>query len=117
MTKNRLAFGQPWMSSAEWRLIYAAERRFASHGRRLLWTIETTLRAAGIHMDINSIRKMSKQEKLRAMEALWDSLTQQVDEPASPSWHREILAARRARIDAGEASFVSLDELKALSGE
>ena len=68
-------------------------------------------------MDINTIEKMSQQDKLRAMEALWDSLTHQVHEPASPSWHREILAGRRARIDAGEASFISLDELKALSGE
>ena len=68
-------------------------------------------------MDINTIQKMSPQEKLLAMEALWDSLTHQAHEPPSPSWHQEILASRQARIDSGEASFISLEELKAASGE
>jgi len=68
-----------------------------------------------MHMDINAIQKMSQQQKLRAMEALWDALTHQSHEPPSPSWHQEILAGRKARIDAGEAAFVSLDELKTAS--
>ena len=61
-------------------------------------------RVAGTHMDINTIQKMSQQEKLRVMEALWDSLIHQAHEPPSPSWHQEILASRQARIDSGEAT-------------
>lgn len=46
------------------------------------------------------------------MDALWDSLAHDACELASPAWHGEVLAARRAAIKAGETRFVSLDELK-----
>ena len=68
-------------------------------------------------MDANAINKMTQEEKLRAMEALWDALTHGEPEPPSPAWHEEILRSRRARMESGEASFVSLDELKANSPE
>ena len=64
------------------------------------------------HMDPNVIRKMSQQERLQAMEALWDALTHEGVEPSSPSWHQEVLASRAAKIEEGKAQFVSLDELK-----
>src|SRR5690606_26094523 len=48
------------------------------------------------HMDPNAIRKMSQQERLQAMEALWDALTHDGVEPSSPSWHQEVLASRAA---------------------
>lgn len=63
-------------------------------------------------MDNAEISKMTQQERLQAMEALWDALTHDQSEPPSPAWHEEILAARRARIEAGNATFVELDELK-----
>lgn len=68
-------------------------------------------------MDPNAIDKMTHQEKLRAMEALWDSLTHGETEPPSPDWHGEILASRKAKMDAGEATFITLDELKATTPE
>jgi len=63
-------------------------------------------------MDPNAINKMSQDEKLRAMEALWDALTHGESEPLSPTWHEEILASRKAKIDAGAANFVTLEELQ-----
>lgn len=63
-------------------------------------------------MDFNAINKMTQEEKLRAMEALWDALTHGETEPPSPVWHAEVLASRRAKMDAGEANFVTLEELK-----
>jgi len=64
-------------------------------------------------MDPNAIRKMSQQERLQAMEALWDALMHDGVEPSSPSWHQEVLASRTAKIEEGKAQFLTLDELKA----
>jgi len=68
-------------------------------------------------MDADTIDEMTYQEKLRAMEALWDSLAQGESEPPSPDWHGEILASRKAKMDAGEATFITLGELKATTLE
>jgi len=68
-------------------------------------------------MNPDAINKMSQEEKLRAMEQLWDALTQGDTEPPSPLWHEEILASRKAKMDAGKATFVTLDELKATPPE
>jgi hypothetical protein len=50
------------------------------------------------------------------MEALWDCLCHQGEEPDSPAWHRELLDRRRARIETGDAKFFSLDEVKKILG-
>ena len=57
--------------------------------------------------------QMSTEDKLSAMEALWDSLTGDGAEPASPDWHRAVIAERLRKLDAGEATLIPLDELKA----
>ena len=53
---------------------------------------------------------LSSSERLQMMEILWNSIRK--DEPPSPAWHGEILAARRAKADAGEAEFITVPELK-----
>lgn len=68
-------------------------------------------------MDLNTIKKMSQDEKLRATEALWDALAHGESEPPSPTWHEETLASRKLEMDAGEATFVTLEELKATPTE
>lgn len=55
---------------------------------------------------------MSTSERLRAMEALWEALCHESEEPQSPEWHAEVLAGRRRRIESGEAKFVSIDEAR-----
>ncbi|MBK1724009.1 addiction module protein [Thiocystis violacea] len=57
--------------------------------------------------------QMSVEEKILTMELLWDSLCQAPADLESPDWHGEILEERQRKIDAGEAVFLSLDELKA----
>ena len=64
-------------------------------------------------MTNEAIRKMTRQEQLQAMEELWDALTHGDTEPESPSWHAEILASRRSKIEEGSAVFVSLEDIKA----
>jgi len=64
-------------------------------------------------MDIQEIKKMSRIERLQAMEALWDSLIDEESEIESPEWHRDILEERKRKIEAGKAEFISLEKLRA----
>jgi putative addiction module component (TIGR02574 family) len=63
-------------------------------------------------MSIAEIQNMSTVERLRVMEALWDSFASDAQELASPAWHGEILDHRQRRIQSGEAQFVSMDEAR-----
>ena len=64
-------------------------------------------------MSTAELLEMSTGERLEAMELLWDSLCHDASKPNSPAWHKDILEKRRQRIDSGEATFVSLDDVKA----
>ena len=58
------------------------------------------------------VSRLSKAERLQAMEWLWASLSKEQQEIESPEWHGEVLAARKAKADAGEAQFLSVGQLK-----
>ena len=58
------------------------------------------------------IERMSVVERLQAMEQLWDSLAGKGGEVASPEWHRDVLADRKARAERGEAKFLTLSQLR-----
>lgn len=66
-----------------------------------------------IRMNTQEIKKMSRIERLQAMEALWDSLIDEESEIESPEWHRDILEERKRKIGTGKAEFISLEELRA----
>ena len=57
------------------------------------------------------ISSMTTAEKLHAMEQLWTSL-QAEDGVSPPEWHGEILAERQKRIEDGEVTFSSLDDVR-----
>ncbi len=44
------------------------------------------------------LKKMSIEEKIRAMEEIWDDLCQNPKKLSSPSWHQEILLDREDKI-------------------
>ena len=46
------------------------------------------------------------------MEWLWASLSKEPQEIESPEWHGEVLAARQAKVDSGEAQFLTVEQLK-----
>ena len=48
------------------------------------------------------IKEMSRDEKLRAMEELWESLSQDSGQLPSPSWHEDALRETATRYDAGQ---------------
>ena len=58
------------------------------------------------------LSRLTKAERIELMNAIWASLDNKDEEVESPAWHREVLAEREARIQSGEAQFLSLDEVK-----
>ena len=65
-----------------------------------------------IEMITAEIKKISISERLRIMEAIWDSLLYDDAEMPSPEWHRNVLAERKRTIDEGSARFFSMDQVK-----
>ncbi len=56
--------------------------------------------------------KMTVEEKLRAMEALWADLSRNADAFESPAWHADILRARDQRIAEGKEPSADWEEAK-----
>jgi hypothetical protein len=59
-----------------------------------------------------AIENMFWDKKLRAMEELWDSLSQDEARLESPSWHKEALRETVARHDAGQEPPIDWDAAK-----
>ena len=53
-------------------------------------------------MSALAINQMSWDEKLRTLEELWVSLSQDESRLESPPWHRDVLRETTARYDAGQ---------------
>ena len=56
--------------------------------------------------------KMSVEEKIQAMESLWEDLCSRAGGVASPDWHGGLLAERDAANKRGEDKFEDWDEAK-----
>jgi len=57
--------------------------------------------------------RMTVEEKLMAMEALWDNLCGDETQIPVQEWHKQILDERERQIEAGEAKFVDWETAKA----
>ena len=55
--------------------------------------------------DVLPLKKMSRVEKLRAMEALWADLSRDEDKFESPKWHEEALRDAERAVESGKAKF------------
>ena len=58
------------------------------------------------------LKKMSRDEKLRAMEALWTDLSQDEERFESPAWHEEALREAERALKAGKAKFSDWEQAK-----
>ena len=58
------------------------------------------------------LEKMSVEEKLQAMESLWDDLCSKAGGMASPGWHEDVLAERKAMQERGDDHFEDWDAAK-----
>ena len=61
------------------------------------------------HADIEN---MSREEKLRTMEALWQEISKEDPSLESAAWHREVLEQTRSRVAAGTEQVVDWEEAK-----
>ena len=59
------------------------------------------------------LHEMTIQEKLAAMEALWEDLSRSPETIESPEWHKEILDDRQQRVADGTAHFEDWETAKA----
>lgn len=48
------------------------------------------------------IKRMTREEKLKLMEAIWADLTTSESEIASPDWHGRMLKETESRVSSGE---------------
>jgi hypothetical protein len=55
------------------------------------------------------IVKMTKAERVDAINLIWASLDRDDLEP--PDWHKDVLAERMREIESGTATFISVEEL------
>ncbi|MEO0444213.1 MAG: addiction module protein [Pseudomonadota bacterium] len=61
-------------------------------------------------MKQSDIEKMSVDEKLQAMEALWSALDD--DDVDAPDWHEPILQKRVEALESGQEECIPLDVVK-----
>ncbi len=59
-----------------------------------------------------NLKQMSRPEKVRLMEEIWQDLSADEQAVGSPSWHGEIIAERTAKVEEGKATFLTLGELE-----
>jgi len=59
-----------------------------------------------------ALEGMSREDKLRTMEALWIDLTQKGEEYLSPGWHNDILKIRQQKIQSGEEKYQDWEDTK-----
>jgi hypothetical protein len=64
-------------------------------------------------MNVNDFKKLSRIDRLQAMELLWESMLYENEDIETPEWHDEILKERKKIIESGKAEFISLSDLKA----
>lgn len=58
------------------------------------------------------IESMTLDEKLEAMELLWDDLCRRAEAVESPQWHKDLLKKREAALARGEDAFEDWEVVK-----
>jgi len=63
-------------------------------------------------MVLEAIDSMTNAEKVNTMEYIWNALTAHYA-AAVPEWHKDVLEARRRKIESGEVGYLSVEESEA----
>ena len=58
------------------------------------------------------LEKMSTEEKIQIMEAIWNDLCKKADSISSPSWHEKVLHSREKGIRNGDDAFVDWNKAR-----
>jgi len=59
-----------------------------------------------------NLGEMTTEEKLKAMEMLWDDICRSVPDFSSPSWHGNVLEEREQRLKNGKEKFLDWNHAK-----
>lgn len=59
-----------------------------------------------------AIERMTLEEKLQTMEALWDDLCRREEDIPVPQWHKDLLDERARLIEQGKARFMDWEAAK-----
>lgn len=59
-----------------------------------------------------NLGEMTTEEKLKAMEMLWDDICRSVPDLSSPAWHENVLKEREQRLKDGKEKFLDWDQAK-----
>ncbi|MGV7229488.1 MAG: addiction module protein [Nitrospirales bacterium] len=62
--------------------------------------------------DLLEIKQMSREEKLRIMEAVWEGLSSEGQSIQSPAWHESLLQETEQRVQAGQEKILDWKEAK-----
>jgi hypothetical protein len=62
--------------------------------------------------DAIEISHLSREEKLRVMEAIWEDLSREAEQVESPQWHREALEETERRLKSGRESTMDWRDAK-----
>ena len=63
-------------------------------------------------MSIDALRQLSRNEKLKLMEALWEDLSRPDGEFESPAWHAKELAETEQRLAEGKEEVMDWEKAK-----
>lgn len=63
---------------------------------------------------MQSLSNLTRAEKLRMMDALWDDLTHDVEPLQSPAWHEDVLKETQQRVTSGEVEALDWEKAKQL---
>jgi len=63
-------------------------------------------------IDITAIKKLSREEKLQVMEAIWENLSVEKETIESPVWHQEALKESEQRRMAGRENILDWKDAK-----
>ena len=58
------------------------------------------------------IKQLSREEKLRVMEALWEDLSHEEGEIESPDWHNKALQETERRLNSSQEKIVDWQDAK-----
>ena len=58
------------------------------------------------------IKQLSREEKLRVMEAIWEDLSNEEEQVESPDWHKKTLQETKRRLSTGQEKIVDWQEAK-----
>ncbi len=77
----------------------------------MLLVLYRSLSSKGEKMNLN-LEKMTIEEKIQAMEMLWDDFCKKKPDFQSPGWHKDILLEREKKLKEGKDKFMDWEIAK-----